>query len=68
MSFIPNGVSAYDRFSPPIGTDTVTVEYPDNVTEIYRFRRNGKLGVILKSVELIYSASDKKELLSVEVV
>ena len=72
MSLIPNGKrfidSQYDRFQPPLGTDAVTVEYPDNVTEIYRFRMGGTAGTILKSVQVIYSNSCKNEMLSAEVL
>ena len=79
MSLIPLGkknvtvtVSNTDdfknQFEPPADADAITVEYPDSVTEIFRYRSGGTSGTVIKSVQVIYQASNKKNLLSVEVL
>ena len=52
-------------FKPPIGTDAITVEYPDNITEIYRFRSGGTSGGILASITITYTAANKNFIASV---
>lgn len=57
-----------NKFSPSKDTDAITVEYPNTTTEVYRYRQGGTGGTILNSVTVIYTASSKKDLLSVVVV
>lgn len=61
-------VSGGDAFKQPELTDSVTFEYPSTTTEVIRFRQGGLSGTILKSLQLIYTNSDKSELASVEVL
>lgn len=51
-------------FSAPQESDAFTVEYPNETTEIYQFRKGGISGTILQTVTLIYSNSSKSNLLS----
>lgn len=51
--------------SPPVGTDSITAEYPNATTEIYRFRSGGVSGAILQSVTVIYTDATKDLISSV---
>lgn len=56
-----NGVGG---FSPPAGTDAITVTYPSTTVEVYAFRTGGVLGTILMTVTLTYSTAAKIDLVS----
>lgn len=51
-------------FHPPSETDTITISYPDNVTEVYQYRHGGTNGSILMSITLVYTNASKNNLLS----
>ena len=44
--------------------DTVTVETPDAVTEVYKYRKGGTSGIVVVTLTLTYTNSDKDTLLS----
>lgn len=52
------------QFSPPPETDAGTVEYPDAVTEIYKFRKGGVAGEVLRMLTVVYTGASKTVLLS----
>lgn len=60
-------INELNNFSPSKDIDAITVEYPDSVTEVYRYRQGGLSGTILKSVTVSYSDDTKCELVSAAV-
>lgn len=60
-------INELNKFAPSKDTDAITVEYPDDTTEIYRYRQGGIAGTILKSVAVSYSDNTKCELVSAAV-
>lgn len=58
-------IGSGNPFTPPIDSDAITVEYPSNTVEIYRYRQGGVSGTILKTVTVTYLTSNKKDLSSV---
>ena len=61
-------IDKLNSFSPPSSADSITAQYPDNVTEIYEYREGGITGTILNSVTVIYLDSTKELIQSVSVV
>lgn len=57
-------VLALEAFAPPASSDAGTVEYPDSVTEVYKFREGGVSGTVLKTLTLVYTTSTKEFLAS----
>lgn len=58
-------VGQFGAFSAPTGTDAVTVEYPNNTTEIFKFRSGGVSGTILMTLTVTYTNSSKADVSSV---
>lgn len=46
--------------------DSITVEYPNAVTEIYRYRQGGLTGSIISSITVVYTDDSKEFLQSTE--
>lgn len=44
--------------------DAGTVEYPDSITEVYKYRTGGTGGTIVGTITLVYTNSSKKLLAS----
>ena len=57
-----------NNFAPPLACDAITVEYPNDTSEIFRYREGGVSGTILNSVTVTYTDDTKCDLLSVVVV
>lgn len=55
----PVPVTSIGAFTPPEAADTITAEYPDTITEIYRYRNGGTGGSILMSVTVTYTDTSK---------
>ena len=45
--------------------DAITVEYPDSVTEVYKWRKGGVTGNIVVTITVIYSSSSKIDVVSI---
>lgn len=54
----------FPSFEPPHAADAFTVDYPDTVTEIYKFRSGGTGGTVLTTVTVIYTNATKTFMLS----
>jgi hypothetical protein len=54
-----------NNFSLPEDADAYDAQYPDAVTEIYRYFQGGLGGVLLKTVTIIYVDATHDQLLSV---
>lgn len=42
--------------------DAGTVDYPDNVTEVYKFRVGGMTGTVVQTITLVYTSANKSRL------
>lgn len=51
--------TASEIFKPPLGTDSFTMEYPNGVTEIVKYRTGGISGTVLKTITVIYTNASK---------
>lgn len=49
-----------------VSFDAVSVDYPNNVTEVYTFKTGGLSGSTVATVTVIFTNSSKSDLLSVE--
>lgn len=45
--------------------DTITITYPDTVTEVYTHRKGGLTGLVAFTLTLVYQDATKEVLLSV---
>ncbi len=61
-------VMSKELFAIPKGSTCFTVEYPDTVTEIYKYRTSYPAGDVLKTITLHYATSGKKQITGAEVV
>ena len=61
MAFTP-----LQKFDPPAGSDTVTVEYSGNI-EVYKYRIGGETGSVVRTVTITYDNPSKDNVLSVVV-
>jgi len=57
-------IPVYTEF--PNGADAATLEYPDAVTEVIKYREGGVAGTVVKTVTLVFTDSSKNTLLSIE--
>lgn len=55
------------EFDPPSNADSITAEYPNSVTEIYKYRTGGLVGTVVKTITVVYLDSTKADISSVEV-
>ena len=49
----------------PLGANAVTMEYPDTVTEVIKYRTGGVAGIVVQTLTMVYSDATKDQLVSV---
>ena len=58
-------VGLFGSFESPQLANAITGEYPDSVTEIYKYRQGGIAGTVLKTITVVYIDSTKELIQSV---
>lgn len=58
---------ALNPFGPPLDADAITVNYPNNLTEVFEYRTGGTTGAVIKTVTVTYNSASKNEIVTVVV-
>lgn len=58
-------VGVFGKSQIPTNADAITAEYPDLVTEVFKYRQGGTSGTVLKTVTIAFTDSTKEFISSV---